>query len=361
MKVALLDPGLVDTAGHHADVDLRIAQAFVAKGVEPIVYANSKITAACLEMFHDSKIQIEGLFQVGAYRRPWYNLNEKFSIWMVARNILTSLKHIPRADLWLWPTLTLHQFIATQWLQKQQFMIGCAWFDADMGYRCGTAAWTASTRRAHSEFALVTFDAPSTQHYSGITSGVSPRQLPVPFDGGPEKADRKPGITIGFFGSHRGERGGDILRRLVEAIKARGWQVRAQNNEGFPDVGVKDCVVIPPFVPDLAREMLRCDIVVWPSDPVKYRNKSSGIVFQAIACGLPIVVPSNCRPRLMLNDFGLQYPGFNEASVPQILFAIERTFARLEHYRQMAAKAAERWREQHGTARFVDSILALSN
>lgn len=139
--------------------------------------------------------------------------------------------------------------------------------------------------------------------------------LPVPVDPGIFRArDRDSDVlTIGYLGDARDEKGFGMLPPLVEAFNAAEESVRPvkflfQSNyntpggepesrfakhilQGYPSSLVE--LVEGPFdTREYARLLQRIDIMLIPYCAENYCSRSSGVLAEAVAAGIPAVVPS---------------------------------------------------------------------
>ena len=146
----------------------------------------------------------------------------------------------------------------------------------------------------------------------GMLLGWAPAVLPIPVE--PDFARRERpdgGLTVGYFGDARSEKGfcllPDLVRR-VRALKPTGPAIRfiVQTNFSIADgetaaasaltdlEGLADehlTLIDGPFDPDgYRRNFHAADVVLIPYDPAAYDARSSGVFMEAIAAGTPALV-----------------------------------------------------------------------
>jgi glycosyltransferase involved in cell wall biosynthesis len=113
------------------------------------------------------------------------------------------------------------------------------------------------------------------------------------------------------------------------------------------------------YVEDLSPLIASCHFILWPSEGSHYKFQTSGNTFQAIANGTPIIVPAGCLPARLLDEYGLDYPRFDEQSAESVMKAARALMSHYPEYKAKALLAAERWRLTNGTKKFVDHLITL--
>jgi glycosyltransferase involved in cell wall biosynthesis len=99
---------------------------------------------------------------------------------------------------------------------------------------------------------------------------------------------------------------------------------------------------------------------VVPYQPQGYRIKASGIVWEAIANGTPLVAPDKTAPGNLIASLGCGRL-FGEPSTESILGAIRTVHADYRIVSSLAHVAARRWADRHGIQPFVDRLLSAEN
>lgn len=135
--------------------------------------------------------------------------------------------------------------------------------------------------------------------------------LPVPVDlDGPARSPREGPLTVGFFGDARDEKGFDLLPGIVRRSRAaeggRPMRFLLQANLNTPEgdpltraalgelagmAGPDVELVEGPLTLQAYRATFeRTDVVLLPYRPDAYAERSSGVLMEAIAAGLPSLV-----------------------------------------------------------------------
>jgi glycosyltransferase involved in cell wall biosynthesis len=157
---------------------------------------------------------------------------------------------------------------------------------------------------------------PLTAQYNGL-GGVTFRTLPIPTQSATghrppalKSATREPLRHVVYLGDARTEKGYHWLPRLVTDARAAGLAVRFTFQSNFSIAGGEPAVAqaraqLESFPPDygitlvteaLSSEsysslLLAADVVIIPYDPAAYRARSSGVFAEAMAAGIPVIVP----------------------------------------------------------------------
>ena len=109
-------------------------------------------------------------------------------------------------------------------------------------------------------------------------------------------------------------------------------------------------VAVPPE--DYYAELAAADLVVLPYDAEVYRDRSSGILAEALAAGKPVVVPAHTWMADQIDDRrGRVFHGADElpAAAGEIL-------QRYPAFARAAADYVSRWREQHSPLRLLEVL-----
>ncbi len=216
-----------------------------------------------------------------------------------------------------------------------------------------------------------------TQEYrafSGLEFGV----LPIPFRSNllGRRKNGNSSLCLGYVGEARTEKGFPYLPDLVEALMAeyvRPGKVRfliqgtmtladydprsreaLRRLQAYPDNQVRLIGVDRPLTPDEYYELLsETDVLLCPYSPAAYRTRSSGILTEGVAAGIPTVVP--CDTWLSRN----QPAGTGEtfSDVPSFVDAVRRVLAEYEAYRAHAVAQKDCWLAIHSPAKLVEALL----
>jgi hypothetical protein len=164
--------------------------------------------------------------------------------------------------------------------------------------------------------------------------------------------------TIGFFGYQRDERGMPLVAPLADRLIALGYRVVIHDTLGqFSVEGYAGKLrLLKTFVGELEREMVQCDLVVCTADRNRYLNRISGIVCNAVACGVPLVMPAGTLSALRFFREGSSCC-YSEHTVEGIVDAVRRLDANYPAYATAARNAALLWSKKNGVENYVNYLI----
>jgi hypothetical protein len=360
MHVSIMDPGLARKTGHHFDQAFRIARALKALGHAVEVHATATASAAAelRGAFATLDVPLHGTFADGYYFRAPPG-EDGWDYWQRrATAICESLARLAPTDVAFWPSLSPSHFLAMVRVAHGRRIIGG--LDGYINFTTPLGAELLGSGRAMAQrlagrLDLGTYDRFMADVYRPILAGLAIRRLPVPYDGvrSPPSARIR---RVGFFGYQRRERGADLIPEIADGLVRRGLKMTIQDSSGtiamkkaHPDISILG------FVDDFPRALAACDLIVWPSDPEHYVAKTSGVVWEAIASGRPVVVPSGCLPaQIAFHDGAATF--FHQPTATSVLRGIDEA---IENYPALCRRAeaqASRWHAAEGTERLAAAV-----
>jgi len=360
MHVSIMDPGLANRIGHHFDQDFRIARALRGQGHDVEVCGAAHASQELVDAFAALGVPLHGTFRAGAYHRlvpgedSWDHWQQRAAV------TAEDLARLAPTDVAFWPTLQPFHFLAMVRFPHGSHIVGG--LDGQINFSTPLGAELLASGRdmaqsLASRLELGTYDRIIAEAYRPILDGLAVRRLPVPYDGHPAPAAEQV-RRIGFFGHQRGERGGNLIPEIAAALLQRGLKLTLQDSSArlkmkrtHPDVAVLG------FVDDFSRELAACDLIVWPSDPQYYAARSSGVVWEAIASGRPVVVPSLCLPAQIAFQAGAA-TFFHQPTARSVLRGIDEAIATYPALARRATEQARRWQATEGTARLAAALVS---
>jgi glycosyltransferase involved in cell wall biosynthesis len=177
-------------------------------------------------------------------------------------------------------------------------------------------------------------------------------------------------IRIGYCGEGRPEQGVTFLPGIVEEILAThpGVQFTIQFGCNFVTKEILhrlresgDRVVVQEhcYVGQHFYDLLRSfDALLLPYDPNRYIDRSSQLVVEAIALGVPVIVPARSSLAFEAQRFDCGYSLFETQNVPSIVAAIGAFLADRQALAQKSALAAKACADFHNAPTLVDMLLA---
>jgi glycosyltransferase involved in cell wall biosynthesis len=357
VRICLLDPGLLELAGHHFDLDLRLVRALARRGHEVTVHGFVNPRPALMAAAEAARMRLYATFRVPPYYPP---PDTAFDVYRaMAHTTAADLANLPPADLWFWPTLMSYQFMATIEQLRPIRQLGGVWFSPNFPQHIGALGWSHAIRRVaeiKSRIIVGAYDELLCQVYRTFSPGLPIVSLPCPHDGATKERRPMALRRIGFFGHQRATRGLDLLPQLVSDLLDRGFEVVVQDSgHSVFHQGNNPRLITLPFVPDFPANIARCDVVIWPSRYEAYLQSQSGIVSECIATGVPVILPSGCLPAKIATRFETGV-FFHEFSRGAILEAVDTAQQAYPAVAARAQAAATKWHAQNGTDRLVDWI-----
>jgi hypothetical protein len=273
--------------------------------------------------------------------------------------LAADLRLIGECDLWFWPSLFAPQLYACSIAAPTARISGCIHIDPGFKTVNGRMWWRYAFLVAQSTNlrANIGVTGPLLQkEYAPLTATGRIECFPVPHDGAPTGI-RKTGVTrIGFFGDQQLKKGVTLLPTLVARLLRDGFQVVLHNSGRRLHVEDAPGLTVLGYLPCLAEEIAKCDLVIVPYDPTKYRLMGSGIVWDAIASGVPVIVPSDTAPSVLVNETGAGRT-VSVVSIDAICRAITDVQQNYEQISTAAFNASRRWHTSQGVKPFVAAML----
>lgn len=362
MHINLMDPGLHSFAGHHFDLDLKIARLLSGQGHKVHVYAQNAASQAVISAL-EPFANITPLFRV----RPYADLRtvdpyagELIGYTQQSQTLAADIRSTAKADVWLWPTIMASQLHACAGISQDVLVSGCIHMPFNVGDPKNGAMWwrhallAASQSNMHLRIGAMEPD--QRYDFLPLTADGAFELFPHFYQGAPITTPKSKLKTIGFFGQQRAVKGGSLLPQLASKLISQGYQVVLHDSQqeltGMKETGAK----VLGFVEDLATEISKCDLVVLPYSQEKYRKRGSGILLDSLASGVPAVVPFDTIPGRWVDrtGAGIQFPS---EGGQWVLAAIEEARRKFPQIAQAAYETSQQWKNQYGPEQFVAGML----
>ena len=223
---------------------------------------------------------------------------------------------------------------------------------------------------------LTTFEPSSSLAYSFLLQrpvGVLPipRQLGGHFH---DRRGRRP-ITVSVLGDQRPEKGyhliPEVARRLLRANDAIRLLVHNADPSKMKDshsqlralAADNPRLELDEYIADedlWAALLDKTDVVLCPYDRNRYTISYSAVAAEAIANGIPLVVPEGTSMAQMVRDFGGAGTVFDEPTVEAIVNAVLKAVDQFDTLAELAIRGSQQWQVQQGPKAFVDAVLDLT-
>jgi hypothetical protein len=361
MRISLLDPALESVGGHHLEWNLRIVDELTSLGHRVDVFAGSGVERRVVEAF-SGRASVSALFKTDPYAHPNAidPIAGELAIFMDgAAALAADLRKIGECDLWLWPTLFAPQLYACSLAAPAPRISGCIHIDPVFKAPNGRMWWRYAflVARANNLRTNIGVTGPRLQEeYGPLTAAGRIECFPVAYDGAPTGI-RKTGLArIGFFGDQQPQKGSTLIPALVPRLLRDGFQIVVHSSGVKIPVESAPGLTVLGYVPSLAEEIAKCDLVIAPCDPRAYRLMGSGIVWDAIASGVPVIATSGTASSLLVEETGAGRLA-GAVSVDAICSAIEDVRQNYEQISIAAFEASRRWRTTQGVKLHVAAML----
>jgi glycosyltransferase involved in cell wall biosynthesis len=375
VRLRIIDPGFEGFAGHHYELNRAIVAECGRRGIDVRIAAHERLLID--ELPADRIFQHSIYDEVSGGQRP--------IIQQLTAGELASLEwQLCADDLLLMHSIARAHFIAvTDWIASMP---------ADRRPRCVVlhnvgsygAEWMSCAYEWSDEFRAaaqrlraathVTFGAVNEPlcHDWEVHSGCAAVIHPIPLPAAPAVVPRDEDRTsFAFLGGARHEKGFDLLPEIVATlIEATDADVLVQIAEVPPSSSITverlHALARSPRVRlhhgAAAAETYRAlagsiGVMLLPYDAHRYRIRGSGLFFEALSAGLPLVLPAGtwmAEEWSRLRGGGVLFHDWTANDVAEAAVQVARSF---DEHRARSRCTAPRWNASHSTAAFVDFIL----
>ncbi|HWT10659.1 MAG TPA: hypothetical protein VN329_15940, partial [Roseomonas sp.] len=398
MALVILDPNLEGEAGHHLAYDMAIAREARARGEAVTIVAHRRFATA----------EMEGVRFLPHFTASTYAELHKDPVtgamddWRHFNDLLQSeLALLPRSvlgagDAVLVPTTTENHLAGYIGWMKGFDPVDAPLFLLHLMFPSGVAVdaegrqvvedplralfYRLAERAAAEDGPPVHLFASGGQHAREF-SALFGRSIPAhPLPIRPEPGAARPAPprrALLFAGDARVDKGIALLPDLIPRLAAAhpDWTLVAHVNGnaawGAAKAAVEALQALPATVPglDLAGGRLPRDdyfalarsvgIALFPYDPALYRRKSSGVLWEAISLGTPVVVPAGTWLENEARHWGAGHVAYREHSAAAIAEAFAAALPRIGELAARSAEAGLRYRAANGAAALIDQVAAL--
>ena len=397
MTLILLDPNLKDPHGHHMEWDFAIAAEARLRGEDAIIFAHRD----CRLPSRDG-LEIVPLFSCTTYEvRHDDKITGKFDNFSYLNDVLAhELESIPReklraADAVLVPTLNENHLLGyVSWMRTFEpsraplfvvylmFPSGLSVSDEGEPAVCDpfqALFYKLAFRRAAEPGVRIHFFGGGRQlarEYSELI-GATIEAHPVPIDVVSRNAQRGQGrpTALLFAGDAKADKGFGLVPDLADRLCAefKDWRFLVHANSG-PAWGPalqalnrltteiasrhENLVVHTDRLSeqDYLQLMDQADCLVSTYDPVVYARKSSGVIWEAISLGIPMLAPAQTWLEKEAKEWGAGYCAYATHSVDDICEKFAQFAPRLADLLEKSAQAAKSFQQHNGVRALINQI-----
>jgi hypothetical protein len=230
-------------------------------------------------------------------------------------------------------------------------------------------------RGQRARFHFITFAPIATELFKMILQYPA-RTFPAPYRAvGPlrNRAGARP-IRVSILGHQRLEKGYDRLPEIIRAVLRLKYDIRVLvqcvDPRGPSEIrralrAIADCcdrVILeetPAGEARWAQLLEMSDLILCPHRAEYYVAGFSAVVAEALANGIPLVVPAGTAMEVLLTAHGRPGDTFERFEPATIAEATGRVIDRFDHFAGVAHRVALRWPKTSGPVRLVEELVSL--
>ena len=397
MTLILIDPNLKDLHGHHMEWDLAIAAQARSRGEDVIIFAHRECPLPS-----KNGVEIAPLFSCTTYEARYKDkVSGKFEDFSYFNDVLAlELAAIPReklraCDAVLVPTLTENHLLGyVSWMRtfdapRAPLFVIYLMFPSGLDVSgIGEPAicdpfqalfYKLAFRRAAEPGAPIHFFGGGRQlarEFSELI-GQTIQAHPVPIDmvsQNPRRGQDRPTAML-FAGDAKADKGFVLVPDLADRLCAEfpDWRFLIHANSGSAWGPARRAFnrMTDEIAPrhenlvvhtgrlsgeDYLRLMDEADCLVSTYDPVVYARKSSGVAWEAISLGLPMLVPAQTWLEKEVREWDAGYESYENHSVEGIAEKFAAFAQRLPGLVEKSAQAAKSFQLQNGAGPLLNQI-----
>lgn len=398
MALIILDPNLESEAGHHLAYDLAIAKEALARGQTVTIVANRRFRAGSfqgariLPHFSSTTYAVRHDDPVTGRFDDIRHFNDEFAAEL---DLLPASLFTP-GDAVLAPTVTEAHLCGLVGWMKGFAAASAPLFIVHLMFPSGVSldasgalvvedpiaalAYRLAGRVAAAPGPTVHLFASGRQHAVeyGALFGRDVPAHPLPILPASSMRAATPGNeALLFAGDARLDKGLALLAPLLRLLAPAhpGWTFTAHVNADaawgeaaaaaalfrseaarHPNARQFDGRLAPEAYEDL---LCRARLALFPYDPDRYRRKSSGVLWEAVSLGIPVLVPAGTWLANEARGWGAGHVAFASNEPEAIATAFREALADIEALAEASAAAALRYRSTNGASALLDQIATL--
>jgi len=400
MRFFYLDPGLRDDMGHHANYCRYIVGELRARGVETMVFGHNEVAPA-----HQTELGVAPHFRAYTYTD---NDDDQLCGWLTGLDtftrltcedlfrlpaaepadvvIATSVRPVQLSALINWratlppdrrPTVVVESVSTGLVVRRGSDGLHVSMPDPRIDSRATLFRYVARRlpREDGARFHFITFGPIPTELFKALL-GYPVQTLPLPFGAvAPlrNRAGARP-VVVAILGHQRSTKGYDRLPEIIRELLRLQRDIRLVVHSVAPSDSPETQQALREIVAHSDRAILEerpvertgwqellemSDLVLCPHRPEFYVAGFSVVVAEALANGIPIVVPAGTPLETLLEECGGPGTAFDRFEPAAITAATGYALEDFDRFATRAHAAALRWPETRGPARMVDGLMSL--
>jgi len=383
----ILDPNLTPHSGHHLDWDLMIAKVARERGEKVVIFAHQSCEAT-----PPQGVEIIPWFRHTCYdirsRRPYTGKFDDFRYFndVIADDLLKlSHERFTALDCVFVPTLTeLHLLGYVSWIKtfdKARAPLFVVHLMFPSGLAVSRHAPTTVVDPQQAAFYGLAFQRAAEPgadiHFFGggrqiarefaELSGLPIEAHGVPFCLAKEEGARPERPTVLLYAGDAKDNKGfhlvpEVAARLARAYPGWDFLIHANDSTAWGDLraafdALQEIAAQTPNIRfmkgRLSREdyddvMRQADCMVSTYDPVQYARKSSGVLWESISLGLPVLAPADCWIANEAEEWGAGFMTYSPHTAEAICERFAEFAAQFDTLRETSREAAKLYQEFNG-------------
>ncbi|WP_431862368.1 glycosyltransferase [Azospirillum sp.] len=361
MTVFFLDPGIQTFSGHHTNTVFSLSQELRRRGQDVRVVGHRHLAPNVVEALGAEPFFSLGTYEVTSTDPICGPLETLIDGAVMIMGDLRRLNPVP-GDVMVWPTARPHHIVAMGNLLRSWPSPVLSVFTA--GFRCAepeSAYWRFACRRLPPAAPVVL--AATADLMAGDYADVVGRPFvtaPNPHEGRFRDRSGADPVVIGVLGHQRPAKGTQLLPQVIRWTRGNArWLVHDSGTDAGPILDDLETLpnvrVVRSKTTDWQGLLDSCDALLMPYSRTEYERMHSGLVAEAIACGLPFVIPD--APALVEQASEAGCVAYDGDGAEAVTDAVETL---LQHFKPLAWAArseAARYAERNGPGRWVDWLM----
>lgn len=356
----IVDPGMSQKAGHHREINMALAAELAQRGYQVNIYAHKTYPVDRADM-DNPDIRIIPHFTVF----PYAVLKNDHALTTLAINHhysqikfeeeLFAIKF--KGDIHF-SNIFSYQIKGLSKISGLHKSTACIHVHPNRYTPHGEFFWIKSVTDNHShmkKFQIFSVEALLSNEIDRLSAyGNIVKTIPFPLKIKEIPAQKSPTHRIGILGGLRPSQGFEKLSQTLQLIHGQGYEVLLQdprgqvkNLEGVKKIGFLDC---------FADAFNECDAVLLNYEPEAYKFMGSGVMWEALANGIPVIYSKGSAVAHLGKTLGAGIP-FSYHDASSLKEALHLYKNHQEKWGSDARKIAVEIRSKNTISHYLDQLI----
>lgn len=357
----IIDPGMLDQFGHHRDINISLGQAMLSRGYQVNLFTHKSYTPSTMDPVHPN-FKIIPHFTISAY--SIYRNELSISDIVIKHSIGEQKFHDELSELKLQgqihlPNLFSYQLKAICRIKGQHKTTACIHVHPNRFSPHGEFLWTKTVIEINhhlKNIEIFAIEEPLLHEMDRITSyGNGIQKIAFPLNLSDLPAQNIKTNRIGILGSLRVAQGFGEIGATVELIRSLGFDVLIQDSKGMINHPESRSIKKIGYIEKFSDAFTDCDAVLLDYEPNTYQFMGSGVLWEALACGVPFFHTRGTALASLAAkwDVGIQFSFFDNISLKNALGTYQEN---QEFYKSKSMKIAHQVRTENNIEKYFNSI-----